>query len=159
VSFAAWNALQAPALAVPMEFLSGRAAATGIAAMNSIAVLSGFVGPYWMGRMKDATGSYSAGLRGLIVPSLIAAGAMAALTMRLARQQRDREVNEESVPELAASASPVNGVAQMKELDYSRENDTLLCLENKRPRAEFQENRLVPCAASNGRGRHHADRH
>jgi MFS transporter, ACS family, tartrate transporter len=83
VSFAASCALQAPALAIPTEFLAGRAAAAGIAAMNSIALFSGFVGPYWMGRIKDATGSYSLGLRGLIVPSLVAAGMMIALSLRL----------------------------------------------------------------------------
>ena len=66
-------AMQGPALAVPTQFLAGRAAAAGIAAMNTITMFSGFVGPYWMGVMKDATGSYWLGLRGLIVPSLGAA--------------------------------------------------------------------------------------
>ena len=62
--------MQAPALAVPTQFLAGRAAAAGIAAMNTITMFSGFVGPYWMGVMKDATGSYWLGLRGLVIPSL-----------------------------------------------------------------------------------------
>jgi ACS family tartrate transporter-like MFS transporter len=85
-SFVAFNALQAPALAVPTQFLAGRAAAAGIAAMNTITMFSGFVGPYWMGVMKDATGSYWLGLRGLIVPSLGAATAMFVLTRGLARR-------------------------------------------------------------------------
>jgi len=85
VSFAAFMALQAPALAVPTQFLAGRAAAAGIAAMNTITMFSGFIGPYWMGRMKDATGSYNLGLRGLAVPSLIAAAVMFLLTRSLAR--------------------------------------------------------------------------
>jgi hypothetical protein len=156
-TFAAWNSLQAPALAVPMEFLSGRAAATGIATMNSIAVLSGFVGPYWMGRMKDATGSYSAGLRGLIVPSLIAAGAMASLTMRLARQQRDREMIEERVQDLVAAASPVHRHGQETTVDYPCENDNLLRLGSKLSRAVLQENPLTPGAKGNAKGRSHAD--
>ena len=101
VSFAAWSSAQAPALAVPTEFLAGRAAAAGIAAQNSIALFSGFVGPYWMGRMKDATGSYSAGLRGLVVPSLIAAATMAVLTMRLARQRRAQTASGDLVRETA----------------------------------------------------------
>lgn len=85
-SFAAFMALQAPALAVPTQFLAGRAAAAGIAAMNTITMFSGFVGPYWMGKTKDATGSYNLGLRGLIVPSLIAALVMFLLTRSLAQR-------------------------------------------------------------------------
>jgi MFS transporter, ACS family, tartrate transporter len=84
-SFCAFNSMQGPALSVPMEFLAGRAAAAGIAAMNTITIFSGFVGPYWMGVMKDATGSYWLGLRGLILPSLGAAAAMFMLTKSLAR--------------------------------------------------------------------------
>lgn len=85
ISFIATNALQAPALAVPTQFMSGRAAAAGIAAMNTITMFSGFVGPYWMGVMKDRTGAYWLGLRGLILPSLLAATAMLVLTRSLAR--------------------------------------------------------------------------
>jgi MFS transporter, ACS family, tartrate transporter len=87
VSFIAANALQAPALAVPTQFLAGRAAAAGIAAMNTITMFSGFVGPYWMGVMKDRTGTYWLGLRGLIIPSLIAATTMLVLTRSLARNK------------------------------------------------------------------------
>ena len=86
-SFVAFMAMQAPALAVPTQFLAGRAAAAGIAAMNTITMFSGFIGPYWMGRMKDATGGYEAGLRGLAVPSLIAAAVMFFLTRSLARSK------------------------------------------------------------------------
>jgi ACS family tartrate transporter-like MFS transporter len=85
VSYVAYNAVQGPALSVPTQFLAGRAAAAGIAAMNTITMFSGFVGPYWMGVMKDATGSYQAGLRGLALPSLAAAGFMYVLTRSLRR--------------------------------------------------------------------------
>lgn len=84
-AFMAFTALLGPSLAVPMQFLAGRAAAAGIAAMNTITMFSGFLGPYWMGTMKDKTGSYSAGILGLIVPSLAAAGCMYGLTRNLAR--------------------------------------------------------------------------
>jgi ACS family tartrate transporter-like MFS transporter len=80
--------LQGPAFAVLTGFMAGRAAAAGIAAMNTISVLSGFAGPYWMGVMKDATGSYQAGLRGLLIPSLAAAGIMWALTRSLEKRKR-----------------------------------------------------------------------
>jgi len=84
-SFIAFMAMQGPALAVPTQFLAGRAAAAGIAAMNTITMFSGFIGPYWMGVTKDATGSYWLGLRGLLVPSLLAALMMFVLTRNLAQ--------------------------------------------------------------------------
>jgi ACS family tartrate transporter-like MFS transporter len=84
-AFAAQYALLAPAVALPMHFLSGRAAAAGIAAMNTITMFSGFVGPYWMGTMKDATGNYWLGLRGLTLPALGAAAIMFALARSLAK--------------------------------------------------------------------------
>src|ERR1700677_4620675 len=87
-SFTAFMSMQGPALALPTQFLAGRAAAAGIAAMNTITMFSGFVGPYWMGLMKDATRSYQAGLRGLLLPSLAAAGMMFLLTRSLKRQTR-----------------------------------------------------------------------
>ena len=86
-SFVAFMALQGPALAIPTEFLAGRAAAAGIAAMNTITMFSGFAGPYWMGRMRDLTGSYEKGLLGLVVPSMMAAVAMLVLTRNLAKSR------------------------------------------------------------------------
>jgi ACS family tartrate transporter-like MFS transporter len=87
LSFVAFMAMQGPALAVPTQFLAGRAAAAGIAAMNTITMFSGFIGPYWIGVTKDATGTYWLGLRGLVVPSLGAALAMFVLTRSLARSR------------------------------------------------------------------------
>ncbi|RNC28782.1 MAG: putative tartrate transporter [Candidatus Dichloromethanomonas elyunquensis] len=43
-------------------FLTGAAAAVGIAVINSIGNLGGFVGPYTIGLLKDATGSVYTGL-------------------------------------------------------------------------------------------------
>jgi ACS family tartrate transporter-like MFS transporter len=65
-------AANAPVWSLPTEFLCGRSAATGIAAVNMIAILGGFLGPYWMGLAADLTGSYHRGLMSLAVPSLIA---------------------------------------------------------------------------------------
>jgi ACS family tartrate transporter-like MFS transporter len=97
--FIGFMAMLAPANAVPMEFLAGRAAAAGLAAMNTITMFSGFVGPYWMGVMKDYTGSYQAGLRGLTLPCLLAAGTMYVLTRSLSRRPVVNAANlaEESV--------------------------------------------------------------
>ncbi|MDP9096528.1 MAG: MFS transporter [Pseudomonadota bacterium] len=47
---------------LPTSFLSGMAAAGGIAVINSIGNLAGFAGPYAMGAIKDATDSYQGGL-------------------------------------------------------------------------------------------------
>jgi ACS family tartrate transporter-like MFS transporter len=85
-SFTAFMSMLGPANAVPMQFLAGRAAAAGLAAMNTITMFSGFIGPYWMGVMKDYTGNYDAGLRGLVLPALLAAGVMFMLTRSLARR-------------------------------------------------------------------------
>jgi ACS family tartrate transporter-like MFS transporter len=65
-------AVAAPVWGIPSEFLSGRSAAAGIAAVNMIAILGGFLGPYWMGLAADFTGGYQRGLLTLVVPSLIA---------------------------------------------------------------------------------------
>ncbi|MGE0224372.1 MAG: MFS transporter [Acetobacteraceae bacterium] len=48
--------------AMPTAFLSGAAAAAGIAYINSIANIAGFIGPFVMGFIKDATGSFDGGL-------------------------------------------------------------------------------------------------
>lgn len=65
--------IQGPVWAIPFSFLKGKSAAAGVAAVNTVAILGGFVGPYWMGLMKDLTGTYRRGLLSLAVPSLICA--------------------------------------------------------------------------------------
>jgi MFS family permease len=47
---------------IPTRFLTGLAAAGGLAFINSVGTLGGFVGPYAVGWLRDATGSFSAGL-------------------------------------------------------------------------------------------------
>jgi D-galactonate transporter len=56
----------------PAAFLSGAAAAGGIALINSIGNLAGFAGPFAMGRIKDLTGSYTGGLLSLSAVGLLA---------------------------------------------------------------------------------------
>jgi len=81
----AFFSLLATAVAVPAQFLAGRAAAAGIAAMNTITMFGGFLGPYWIGRMKDLTGNYQAGVLGLVFCSLAAVAVMLMLSRGLAR--------------------------------------------------------------------------
>ena len=61
-----------PFWAMPPMFLTGTAAAATIAWINSIGNLGGFFGPWYVGVMRDATGSYAGGLFGLALLSLIA---------------------------------------------------------------------------------------
>lgn len=51
-----------PLWSMPTLFLSGTAAATGIATINSIGNLGGFAGPVMIGWIKDQTGNYTGGL-------------------------------------------------------------------------------------------------
>jgi ACS family tartrate transporter-like MFS transporter len=67
-----------PFFAMPPMFLSGPALAAGIAWINSLGNLGGFFGPWYVGVMKDLTGSYSGGLYGLALLGFIAAVVCAA---------------------------------------------------------------------------------
>ena len=57
---------------LPTAFLSGAAAAAGIAMINSIGNLAGFAGPYALGWVKDSTGSYTGGLLALAATAVMA---------------------------------------------------------------------------------------
>jgi len=63
---------------LPTAILSGATAAAGIAAINSIGNLSGYFGPFVVGWIKDATGSFAWGL------AAIAACAAVSLVIALA---------------------------------------------------------------------------
>ena len=72
-----------PLWSMPTMFLSGSAAAAGIATINSIGNLGGFVGPAMIGWIKDRTGSFAGGL--YFVGLLLLLSAI--LTLLLARSQ------------------------------------------------------------------------
>ena len=59
---------------LPTAFLSGAAAAAGIAVINSIGNLAGFAGPFAMGWIRDHTGSYAGGLLLLAALGIVAMG-------------------------------------------------------------------------------------
>jgi MFS transporter, ACS family, tartrate transporter len=73
-----------PFWSLPTKFLSGSAAAAGIAMINSIAAVSGFVGPYAVGLLKDADGGYGSGFLILAFASVLGA----TITLRLRRAPR-----------------------------------------------------------------------
>ena len=71
-----YNSMQGPFWALPASFFKGRSAAAGIAAVNTLGIIGGFVGPYWMGIARDLTGNHQRGLITLSIPMLAAAGIM-----------------------------------------------------------------------------------
>jgi MFS transporter, ACS family, tartrate transporter len=75
------SAAKPPLWSMPTLFLSGPAAAAGIATINSIGNLGGFVGPAMIGWIKDLTGSFLGGL--YFVAGLLVISAL--LTLLLAR--------------------------------------------------------------------------
>jgi ACS family tartrate transporter-like MFS transporter len=78
---------------LPTAFLSGAAAAGGIALINSVANLGGFLGPNLIGQIKERTGSYSNGL--LVIAAFLCVGGLLVLCVRhdgtLEKTQRSGE--------------------------------------------------------------------
>jgi ACS family tartrate transporter-like MFS transporter len=73
------NAAKAPLWAMPTMFLSGASAAAGIALINSIGNLGGFIGPFVIGWLKDKWGSYAGGL--YVVAATLAVSAVVTLVL------------------------------------------------------------------------------
>jgi ACS family tartrate transporter-like MFS transporter len=71
-----------PFWALPGYFLSGNASAAGIALINTIGALGGFVGPSLVGFVKNATGSFRGGL--LFLASLLFVSVVVTLSLRRA---------------------------------------------------------------------------
>ena len=69
-----------PFWALPTRFLSGGAAAGGIALMNTLGSLGGFVGPYAVGLVRTFTGGFKGGL--LLLAALLLAAAVACVRLR-----------------------------------------------------------------------------
>ncbi|MPY56235.1 MFS transporter [Streptomyces spongiae] len=78
LSFAAAGVLTCAPLfwSLPTAFLGGTAAAVGLAAINSVGNLAGFVGPYMIGALKDATGSTSIPMYVLALSLVVGAAAV-----------------------------------------------------------------------------------
>ncbi|MBN3725487.1 MFS transporter [Burkholderia sp. Ac-20379] len=64
---------------LPTAFLGGTAAAAGIALVNSIGNLAGFLSPYMIGWLKQATGSNSAGM--VMLAAFLVLGGLLALSV------------------------------------------------------------------------------
>jgi MFS transporter, ACS family, tartrate transporter len=85
---------------LPTAFLSGTAAAAGIALINSVGNLGGFVGPYVVGSLSDATGSFYAGL--LLLAVLVLVAGLLALAVR---HERRLEEVEDVIPPITGAPS------------------------------------------------------
>jgi ACS family tartrate transporter-like MFS transporter len=77
----AQRSLVGPFWAMPPQFLGGTAAAAGIALINSIGNLGGFVGPTIVGTLHDMTGGYTGGL--LALTGALVIEAVLVLALRL----------------------------------------------------------------------------
>ncbi|MDT7634179.1 MAG: transporter, family, tartrate transporter [Pseudonocardiales bacterium] len=95
----------APAFfSLPSTFLTGVAAATGLAFINSAGNSAGFVGPYLVGWVTGALGSAKWGL--VIIGLVLAAGGLLAAAMRLSEPPASARV---AVPGPAAAATAADG--------------------------------------------------
>ncbi|WP_331376744.1 MFS transporter [Sinorhizobium chiapasense] len=81
LSLAAAGAISCAPLfwSLPTAFLAGTGAAAGIAWINSVGNLAGFLGPFMVGYLKDFTGSNSAGM--YFLAAVLVVGALAVLTV------------------------------------------------------------------------------
>lgn len=80
--FMAAMATQPPVWSLPSAFLNGKSAAVGIAAVNTMSIFGGFIGPWWVGRARDLTGNYHRGLLILTIPLIAAVGVMLLIRQR-----------------------------------------------------------------------------
>lgn len=83
---------------IPGRFLSGAAAAAGIALINTIGNLAGFTAPYITGAVKDATGSYQAPMFIVGGLMLVSAGLAFALNTMAKTSADDDAVVQGLVP-------------------------------------------------------------
>ena len=69
-----------PFWALPGKFLSGGAAAAGIALINAMGAVGGFIGPYAVGYLKDTSGNFESGL--FLLAGILLAGSILTLFLR-----------------------------------------------------------------------------
>ena len=74
---------------LPSVFLRGLGAAAGIALINSVGNVGGFIGPAALGRVRTATGGFSAGL--LVLAAMALGAAVLMLALRTSRVLARRE--------------------------------------------------------------------
>jgi ACS family tartrate transporter-like MFS transporter len=81
-----WSAF-GPCWALPMSVLTGPAAAAGLALINSIGNVGGFVGPSLVGYARQATNSFAGGL--FVVAASLLGAALVAIAVPLGREGKE----------------------------------------------------------------------
>jgi ACS family tartrate transporter-like MFS transporter len=81
------TAMLGPFWTLATSFVHGVGAAAGIALINSIGNIGGFVGPYSIGYLRDATDSYSAGL--IAIGVIVVLGGALVLAVPDGQRRRD----------------------------------------------------------------------
>jgi ACS family tartrate transporter-like MFS transporter len=81
---------------MPTAFLSGAAAAAGVAYINSIANIAGFLGNYLMGWLRDVTGSYDSGL--LAIAAVCNLSAFATLCIHHDKELEQTPILDDTAP-------------------------------------------------------------
>jgi ACS family tartrate transporter-like MFS transporter len=69
-----------PFWALPGKFLTGSAAAAGIALINAMGAVGGFIGPYAVGYLKDQSGNFESGL--FLLAGILLTGSILTLFLR-----------------------------------------------------------------------------
>jgi ACS family tartrate transporter-like MFS transporter len=82
-------ASKGPFWSIPSMILTGTAAASGIAWINSVGNLGGFFGPTMVGWAKNYTGSFAAGLY-MLAGFALMSGVISALGLRIANPVRQQ---------------------------------------------------------------------
>lgn len=82
---------------MPTAFLSGAAAAAGVAYINSIANIAGFVGPMIMGFLRDQTGNFDSGL--LHIAAVCNIAAFAILCIHHPKEMEQQPIIDDTPPE------------------------------------------------------------
>jgi len=77
------RAILGPFWAIPPMFLGGAAAAAGIATINAVGNLGGYLGPDLMGRLRDSSNDYTLGLS--VLAACLVIEAMLVVSLRLPR--------------------------------------------------------------------------
>jgi ACS family tartrate transporter-like MFS transporter len=75
-----------PFFCLPSSFLSGPAAAGGIALITTISNFGGFLGPTVIGVLREGTGDYGAGMFVMALGMAMSAAVVLALGRAMARQ-------------------------------------------------------------------------
>jgi MFS transporter, ACS family, tartrate transporter len=92
---------------LPSMFLTGTAAAAGIALVNSLGNLSGFAGPYITGALTDATGSEHAGMwlvGGMMLVAAVTVALLGSAPRPAVREQSTDDTDSSGRPHAAAAA-------------------------------------------------------